>query len=266
MARKKKSKHEEGHVDERWLVSYSDFITLMFVLFVVLFSMGQTDLEKYKALADSFSRAWGNGASGQGVSVVSPNIAQGSDGESNPIVIAGIPQLPPKTEEVAGNLTDMLAKNDLSSQVSVQNNIEGVLIALSEKLVFTPGTADLKPDAYPVLDVIIGMLSDVDNEIRIVGHTDTTPPIDTRFSSNWELSAYRALVIGQYLIEHGISPDRITTAGKGEFEPIFPNDTPEHRSLNSRAEIIVIYEVDSQLISPLLESAIDVNSILSDMD
>ena len=82
----------------------------------------------------------------------------------------------------------------------------------------------------------------IENQIRIVGHTDNSKPIDPKYSNNWDLSTGRAIVIADYLISKGISPDRLTVSGRGEYQPVFPNDTLEHRSLNSRADIVVIYK------------------------
>lgn len=234
---------------ERWLVSYSDFITLLMVMFVVLYSMGQVDVKKYKQLASSLRAAFDGGGPAK---VVDAQINQGggsqSDGQPNPIVIPGIPEKPPASEEVAGQLQQMLQLNNLGSEVSVQTNIEGVLISLSEKLLFTPSTAELHADAYPVLDTIIQMLKQTDNSIRIVGHTDDSHPQDPKYPTNWDLSVGRAMVIANYMINKGIDPKRLMVEGVGEYQPVFPNDSAEHRALNSRADIIVIYKVESNVL------------------
>jgi chemotaxis protein MotB len=238
-------KHSEEHEggDERWLVSYSDFITLLFVLFVVLYSISQVDVTKYKILAESMRAAF---SSGGAVKVVSNSINSGGGGTDansvpDPIVIPGMPEKAPQSEDVAHQLTSMLSSMNVGNGVSVQTNIEGVLISLSEKLIFYPGTATLYPEAYPVLDSIIQMLNSIDNDLRIVGYTDNTPPSDSRYANNFELSVGRALVVSEYLINAGINPERITVSGKGEYSPIFPNDTNEHKAMNSRAEIVIIY-------------------------
>ncbi len=237
---------------DRWLVSYADFITLLMVLFVVLYSMGQVDVEKYKQLADSMRAAFTLGGGGP-AKVVNVQIdsagGKSTKGSPNPIVVPGIPEKPTASEEVAGNLANMLASSNLGSEVSIQNNVEGVLISLSEKLLFDQGTAILQDEAYPVLDTIIGMLAATDNDIKIVGHTDDTPPQDTRFTDNWELSTARAQVIADYMIMDGIDPERLIVTGRGEYKPIFPNDSEDHRMLNGRAEIIVVYHVESNVIS-----------------
>src|ERR1041385_4547378 len=135
MAHRRHEEHEEHH-DDRWLVSYADFITLLMVLFVILYSMGQVDVKKYRKLADSMRTAFTLGGPSQ---VVDSQISQAGgtneDGPSKPIVVPGIPEGPTQSEEVAGELTNMLATQNLGNAVSVQTNIEGVLISLSEKLI-----------------------------------------------------------------------------------------------------------------------------------
>src|SRR5512134_2502757 len=124
MSRKKHEEHEEHH-DERWLVSYADFITLLMVLFVVLYSMGQVDIERYKQLASSLRAAFSGGPT----QIVDPGINQAGadkDKAAAPIVIPGIPQVSVNAAEVAGELTDLLSASGLGGAVSVQNNIEGV--------------------------------------------------------------------------------------------------------------------------------------------
>jgi len=236
------------------MVSYADFLTLLFVLFVVLYSMGQTDVKRYKQLADSFKAAFsGQPGTGQGgpQTVIDPSIDKASglankEGVSQPISIAGLPKVSSPSSEVTSNLTSMLSQSNLSSQVSIKQNVEGALISLSEKLLFTPGAIDLVPTAYPVLDSIIAMVKPLDNSIRIIGYTDNTPPIDPKYKDNWELSFARANLINAYFISKGIAADRLMPTARGETAPVFPNDTPEHKALNSRADIVIVYPVPVQ--------------------
>ena len=240
--------HEEGH-DERWLVSYADFITLLMVLFVILYSMGQVNVEKYRRLADSMHTAFSLGGASQ---VVDSQINQvggnKEDGSSKPIVVPGIPEGPTQSEEVAGQLTNMLATQNLGSEVSVQTNIEGVMISLSEKLIFKEGQVDLPADALPVLNTIAEMLRPIDNKIRLIGHTDNTPSSNPRYPTNWELSLARAMSVANYLMSVGIAPGRFIVSGQGEYAPVFANDTQEHKELNARVDIIIVYQVDSNII------------------
>ncbi len=238
-----------GGSSERWLVSYADFITLLMVLFVVLYSMGQTDLERYKALATNLKSAFTLGGIPK---VVDPQIDQtgGMDpnAEAAPIVVDGLPMTSATGQEVAGRLTELLNESGLSSEVSIQNNVDGVLISLSEKIVFYPGRAELVPESYEVLDTIIDMLIPLENEVKIIGHANGQPMQDERFTNNWQLSLARAMTIVDYFIARGIEPERMIPQGRGEYQPIFPNDTEINRRLNNRADIIVVYPVSSDVI------------------
>jgi chemotaxis protein MotB len=242
---------------ERWLVSYADFITLLMVLFVVLYSMGQTDVNRYKALAEGLRQAFGGATQ-----LVDPgiNVTGAGTGSSdpNPVSVAGFPQRPSDTIDVASHLTDLLNQAGLSNGISVQNNIEGLMLSLSEELLFTPGGADLIPGAYPVLDKIAAMLANIDNEVRVTAYTDNTPPTDPRYPTNWELTSARASAIVRYLVAHGIAANRLSAVGRGDTNPLFPNDTPQHRAFNRRAEVAVVYTIDQQTFSVGANNALDV--------
>ena len=238
-----------GGGKDRWLISYADFITLLMVLFIILYSMGQVDIEKYKQLAESLRVAFGGGGGAE--RVIEPGINQAGgmneQGAPAPIVIPGIPTRPLTSSDVAAELTDLMVGSNLGGAVSVQNNIEGVFISLSEQLIFEPGTTNLQPQAFPVLDNIIKIIGPLDNEIKVVGHTDNIPPADPSYRSNWELSMARALTVVEYMQAIGIQGYRLNASGRGEYQPLFPNDTPEHRALNNRVEILVIYKVDNDI-------------------
>ena len=243
------SEESEGS-SERWLVSYADFITLLMVLFVVLYSMGQVDVQKYKELAASMRDVFSLGGSPEAIVDTQINQTSGAleNGQPKPIVVPGIPEAPPKSEEVASQLTQMLASQNLGNEVSVQTNIDGVLISLSEKLLFPSGSSDLPAEARPVLDTIVTMLKPIDNKIRLVGNTDDSQPTDPNYSNNWDLSLARAMVVANYLMQAGIDPSRLIISGRGQYDPIFPNDSAEHRALNSRVDIIIVYQVDSSVL------------------
>jgi len=234
----------------RWLVSYADLITLMMALFLVLYTLGRTDLEKYKDLAESFRRAFGGDTS----RIVSPDLSEGSgaggEGEPAPVQVPDFPPRPPDILDVASNLGQALSSAGISGEVSVNNNAEGVLISISEQLLFQPGSIDIQPTAQAVLDQLAIMLRDIPNDVRVVAHTDPTPPVDPRYPTNWDLSVARAVTIARYLVEYGgIDPARLTAAGQAEHHPLFPNDSPEHMAFNRRADIIIVYPLDTQKVS-----------------
>lgn len=239
------SGHEEEGGGERWLVSYADFITLLMVLFVVLYSMGQTDVQRYKQLAESLRQGFG----GEAVLIdtgISETGAGTGETEPNPVDVEGFPQRTSDTVDVAGDLTLLLNNSGLSNGISVQSNIEGVLLSLSEQLLFQPSNADLIPEAFPVLNQIAEMLNRIENDVRVTAYTDDLTPTDPRYPTNWELSAARSAAIVRHLIDQGVAPERLTVVGRGEYNALFPNDTPEHRAFNRRAEIAVVYVVEKQ--------------------
>ncbi len=203
-----------GGGSERWLVSYSDFITLLMVLFVVLYSMGTDRRQAYKALAGSIARSFYRRSQPN----CGPRITQsgGTEDKLPPLLSYGHSQVSIDSAEVAGELTNMLSTSNLGGAVSVQNNIEGILISLSEKLTFKEGTAELQEEAFPILDTIIKMVSPIKNEIRVVGHTDNTPPpADSKYTSNWELSTARPWS-WRVPDQCRYQPDRIIISGRGD--------------------------------------------------
>ena len=239
-----------GGGDERWLVSYADFITLLMVFFVIMYSIAQVDKRKYQVVAESLRRAFG----GEPEAVVSPDINQSGVGASesapSPVNIDSFPPRPPDTLDVVTDIGAVLAGSGLSGEVAVNNNAEGVLISISEQLLFQPGSADIQPSAKAVLDQLAAMLKNIPNDVRIVAHTDPVAPVNPRFPTNWDLSTARAVNIVRYFVEYGgIEPARLTAAGQAEYHPIFPNDTPEHMAFNRRADIVIVYPLDKASVS-----------------
>jgi chemotaxis protein MotB len=225
-------------------------MTLLMVFFVIMYSIAQIDVKKYQLVAQSLSRAFGGDAS----AIVDPQISQSGTGvgdtKPGPVTIQDFPPRQPDTLDVATNIGSTLSAAGLSSEVTVNNNAEGVLISISEQLLFQPGSADIQPTAKAVLDQLATMLKTIPNDVRVVAHTDPAAPVDPVYASNWELSTARATNIVRYLIEYGsIAPERLTAAGQAEFHPLFPNDTPEHMAFNRRADIIIVYPLDQQKVS-----------------
>jgi chemotaxis protein MotB len=212
--------------------------------------MGQVDIRKYQKLAESMRTAFTLGGPSK---VVDGQIDQAGgtseDGTAKPIVVPGIPEGPTQSEEVAGQLTSMLASQNLGSSVSVQTNIEGVLISLSNRLLFQEGQVDLPAESLPILDTIAEMLRPINNKVRLVGHTNNTLSINPLYPTNWDLSLARALSVAKYLMNKGIAPDRLIVTGRGEYDPLFPNDTDSHKQLNARVEIIIVYPVENDIIN-----------------
>ena len=253
MARKKH--HEEGHVNhERWLVSYADMITLLMVLFVVLFAMGQTDKNKLEALRTSLQRAFSvevlrgaeatslKGSSGS--SIIPPVVPMAVTQEL--LAVTGQttpdPKMAEALQEVREALTQVAVPSDTSGSVDVGASREGIVISLAGNLLFDSGKSDLKPRGMALLDTLAERLRTMPNEIRVEGHTDTIPIATPLYPSNWELSSARATTVARYLAEHDdVSASRLSAAGLGEFHPIAPNDSREGRARNRRVDLVVLF-------------------------
>ena len=251
----KKKHHAEEHVNhERWLVSYADMITLLMVLFVVLFAMGQTDKSKLEVLRSSLQRAF----SVEVLRGTEPTALKGSSGESRippPVpmaitqeMIAITGQVTPDARmattlyEVREAMVQVPVPTDASGSVDVGVSREGIVISLAGNMLFDSGKSDLKPRGMILLDTLAERLKTMPNEIRVEGHTDNVPIATPLYPSNWELSSARATTVGRYLAEHSeIDPRRLIAAGYGEFRPVAPNDSREGRARNRRVDLVVLF-------------------------
>jgi len=228
---KKRAKAEKKDNNERWLLTYSDLITLLMVFFVVMFAISKADERKFAMFSASMQRALLGGIlSGDTVAQVSAAGETGGDALLE--TLAGIRAAMQKLAQEQG----------VSSGVDVRLSREGIVVDLSGSLLFDSGKADLKPKAKVFLNEIAIELRQIPNEIRVGGYTDNIPPNSPLYPTNWELSTARALAVSRYLIEScGIPPERVGAAGYGEYRPVANNDTRENRALNRRVEIVIIY-------------------------
>lgn len=257
----KKKHHDEAHEsDERWLITYADMITLLMVFFIVLYSMANTDLKKFAQVAESMQVAFNMvGVSAQGgASIVGTVGSVGTSGRPSPNFFQNLPSRQRDFISVTTELTTYATQAGLQSDISINMNMEGLIISLSNALVFEPGSATLKPEAQETLHKVAEILNMTNNLVRVEGHTDDTPTNDPQYPSNWELSVARAVNIVHYLVqEEGIAPERLLAAGQAEFKPITTNDTREDRARNRRADIIIIYPNESRkfLLEPVANNS-----------
>jgi chemotaxis protein MotB len=242
MARKKKHAEHVNH--ERWLVSYADFITLLFAFFVVMFAVSQVDSKKVGRFSESFQSAteW-----------------QVMDGKGRGVLnTGGEPQAPPSPVEMAkigkqkndygtqkGHIRDGLAQRAKKiaglGGLKVIDAHNELVIRLPDTMLFDVGDADLRKEGREVLDAIIDELKDRPVRVRIEGHTDAIPIHTARFPSNWELSMARAMAVtDEFLTAKSIDPSRLSAAGYGEHQPATTNATPEGRAQNRRVDIVVV--------------------------
>lgn len=237
MARKKNKVVKEN--SERWLLTYADLITLLMVFFVILFALSQVDKKKYQELAGSLNRAF-NVPVLQGSQPLSI-----SDDSSSSIV----PNLTEQADftQVKQIIQQFNNDNNIDkSQITATITSEGISVTISGVLLFYNGTNQIKPDGVTLLQKLGTYLLTLKNNIRVEGHTDDIPVESTEYPTNWELSAARAVAVTRYLIEtSGLVPTRLSAVGYGQYQPIEPNDTREHREANRRAVLVVLYGSNS---------------------
>lgn len=227
----KRMEDETHENSERWLLTYSDLITLLMVFFVIMYSMSSVNVKKYGQLASSLGSAMGGGGNlignGNGVSK-SPGV-QIVEGEEK------------RLETLKTNIDEYIEKNGLANDVTTQVEEKGVIVRLKNSIIFESGSAQLKDNSKNEIIEIGKLLKQMGNYIRVEGHTDSIPIHKAEFSSNWQLSAIRAANVAEMLINgSGISSDKIVAIGYGENRPIASNLTLEGRAQNRRVDIIIV--------------------------
>ena len=250
--RRKSHQAHENH--ERWLVSYADFITLLFAFFVVMFASSQADHNKVKAVSESVREALEHGQFSAAIAVVLGR------GKHEPI------RQPPSAMEARANRTDKtppppkpdsrhpadltvslqtlekgLSKELNAGKIEIRLEGRGLVISLREMTFFGSGDATVSPSSYPILEKIASVIRDIPQSLRMEGYTDSQPIHTARFSSNWELSSARAIAMLEILRDRfQIPADRMSVAGYAENAPVDTNDTEAGRSHNRRVNIVVL--------------------------
>ncbi|MBX3258154.1 MAG: OmpA family protein [Labilithrix sp.] len=233
MARKKKHPEHVNH--ERWLVSYADFITLLFAFFVVMFAVSQVDSKKVGRFTESFSKAVGIDMFPEAGHGLLAGASQGTLAEPEPAM--GSP-LPPDLVNLKTALSTPEVKEELSD-VQILSRRNELVLRLSEGFLFGSGTDALEERALRVVARLAAELRDRPLYVRVEGHTDDRPIHTARFRSNWDLSTARATAVVARLAAGGISPERLSAAGYGEFHPLASNATDEGRKQNRRVDLVV---------------------------
>jgi chemotaxis protein MotB len=258
MSRRKRPRPHSNH--ERWLVSYADFITLLFAFFVVLYASSQVDQKKVGKLALAIQVAF------QEMGVFPSSSTQVPIDINDPMpfsTVQAIENVERSAElgRVASAPTDSLAaaseQTDLATlrseleqalhgeialrQVSLRRESDGLVISLREFGFFDSGSATIKPGARPALDRIASILAIRTCKLRIEGHTDNVPIHTAHMASNWELSTARATELIRILIQdHRFAPERLSAAGYAEYHPVASNVTVQGRAQNRRVDIVIL--------------------------
>jgi len=247
-----KKKHPE-HVNlERWLVSYADFITLLFAFFVVMYAMANQDKAKVKQITEAIERTFRGPStmidmgSGKNVNVMSNpmtdygQILTTETGRSNARPEA-TPELADMAKRIEESIAYQLQTTDLKDTVKVIHDDNGVVIRFAANKLFKPGSDAVEKQYLPLLDKIGKIGAPSDRVIRVEGHTDDSPlPKEGKFDTNWELSSARAIWIVRYLrARFEIPTTRLSAAGFADGQPLAKNDSEEGKAMNRRVEIVV---------------------------
>ncbi len=252
MARKKKKEEHGNH--ERWLVSYADFMTLLFAFFVVMFATSQTDKSKAQAVSDSVKKA----LEGESFSAVVKVILGGTidhtgqgnaqkhgpGGDKRPVK-PDDKKPPPLVVELMPSLdilTKQLAPEIKIGKLQISMVPRGLAISFTQAALFPSGEDEIAKDTYASIQRIAEAMQKIPNPARMEGHTDAVPIHNSRFRSNWELSAARSIALLESLTSFGVNKDRLSIAGYADTNPLEDNDTEQGRAKNRRVDIIILNE------------------------
>ncbi len=250
MARQKKRAEQATH--DRWLVSYADFITLLFAFFVVMFASSQTDKGKAQQVSDSVKRA----LEGEKVSTVIASILGGTvsdKGRGNAMMRGpGGTQKPAedkreqKMAELVPSLkvlSEELKKEIEEGRIEISMQQRGLVVSFTQAALFPSGEDVISAYALSGLEKVAAAMRKVPNPVRLEGHTDSIPIRTSRFRSNWELSAARSIALMEILsARFGVPRERLSVAGYAETAPIASNETVEGRARNRRVDIVLLNE------------------------
>ncbi len=241
LARKAKKKKHEEHVDESWLVPYADILTLLLALFIVLFASSSVDQEKLDRMSAVFNQVFDGGTSflEQPAPLESPN----AESDQTPKTQQNSAYLKDQQElaQIKDSVDNFIAVHEMEGQFATEMTDEGLLVTIRDSILFDPGKAEIKPEyrqiAKELADVLV---SNPPRNIIITGHTDNVPA-GPNFSSNFQLSAMRAVNFAEILLQSNSNLDdrNFSTQGFGENRAVAPNDTKEGRAKNRRVEVLI---------------------------
>jgi len=258
MARRRK--HEDEHENhERWLVSYADFITLLFAFFVVMYSLSSLNEGKYRIMSDSVVSAFRS----IGVHSNTPHIVA----SPIPSIRVNPPPPSPEAEEarkaraervrnMAEEIRQVLAPLVADGQVRVTEGAFGITVEINASVLFAPGEAQLGAEALRALRAVGQVLAAAEFPITVEGHTDVMPISTPAFPSNWELSAVRASSVVRLFVDSGVRPSRLTAAGYGDQRPVADNATADGRARNRRVTILIESRVAEPAAAPVRASGV----------
>lgn len=257
MARRKSITHECENTD-RWMVSYADFVTLLFAFFVVMYAISSVNEGKYRVLSDTMNEAFK-------VSPKSPDPIQigkeskivsntkATNKEIKPIKI--LPKSERSYEREMKQIAETVSKSIQplinKGLIKVTQNKLWVEIEMNTSILFSIADSELNEQALPALKLLAGVLKTLPNSIDVEGHTDNLPINNDQFPSNWELSAARAASVVHLFTRYGVNPERLSSIGYAEFRPISSNKTADGRLRNRRVKVVILADKNARRIAEI---------------
>ena len=264
--RKRRGGGEGAHADERWLLTYSDMITLLMALFIIMWAISSVNISKFDELKQSLHSAFSGKILPSNTSILQGSTAPFSQAGTpvQPITqpAATVLQMPSIAAQINASISQAAAKQDqenlqriaqqvrtyaqqhgFSQEVKETIDERGLVVRLlTDKVLFASGDAVLQQRAYPLLREIAGLLAapTIPNRVRVEGNTDDLPIHSSRFPSNWELSSARADAVLEFLLAHGVVASRLSSAGYGSENPVASNATAGGRAANRRVEVVIL--------------------------
>jgi chemotaxis protein MotB len=262
---RRKRRESERIGRDRWLVSYADFITLLFAFFTTMYAISTVDAQKMGKMVMSMRASFDSTVFQAGSKKLALGNGAGDSAESSPDLVRNIIALEGGSvrsgvnlAEIRGNflvssgpgpnlgtlkrsIESLVGPELLNRRVHTRLDRRGLTVSLGEGGVFDSGSDRIKPEGRALLDSIAGGLASIDNQIRVEGHTDNVPIRNSRFPSNWELSTARATAVLAYLVARfKLEPGNLSAAGYAEYRPVDSNDTESGRARNRRVDLVVL--------------------------
>jgi chemotaxis protein MotB len=263
-----KKKHAEHENHDRWLVSYADFITLLFAFFVVMFASSQTDKSKAKQVSEAVQKALEDGKSfgvppavakilggtvddkGQGNNQMKgPGGAQHATKETPPeSVVELLPSLKRLSKE--------LEEDVKSGKLEIKLEARGLVISLRQSAFFPSGADVIDKSTFPTVKKVAQLIRELPNFIQLEGHTDSIPIHNARFKSNWELSCARAIALLEvFCRDFDLKRERFSVVGRADTQPLAPNDSADNRARNRRVDVVIVNSLRLQPTAPAKTTA-----------
>ncbi|HSF07799.1 MAG TPA: flagellar motor protein MotB [Nitrospirales bacterium] len=234
-----KKKHEEHENHERWLVSYADFITLLFAFFVVMYSVSSVNEGKFRVLSDSLVSSFTNNKPVGDLSLVNLPIQK-----STPIQVKEEQKSSDNSRSYLKVANAIIAAK-VPQGVKITSTERGLNIRIKDEALFSSGSAIINPQIEEFIDLVASLVKDLPNLIAVEGHTDNQPIRSPVYPSNWDLSTARANALIRYLIgHHQLAAQRFSSTGYAGTRPVVSNETPEGQASNRRVELIVLRDIN----------------------